>query len=134
MFDFFHYLGVPFKAHGRDKHGLDCWGLVCLFYSREYGIQLPSLDGLVRDVNNPLSVAIVMGTVDKSDWRKTPTPELGDVMLFGSSIAPYHVGLFINNEMMLHTRQGTDTTFERWVGPLWEKRLLGVYRHHERTI
>jgi len=132
MQSFRPYLGIPFKAHGRATSGVDCWGLVCLYYAREFGLALPSYEGLASDVNNPLSVALVMGAVDRSDWLETDDPQEGDVMLFGSHIAPYHVGLFINEEIMLHTRCGTDTTIERWVGPLWEKRLLGVYRHHDR--
>ena len=45
-------IGVPFKVHGRDKGGLDCWG-VAMEVFRRYGVRLPdcwyeSLDDSAR--------------------------------------------------------------------------------------
>ena len=38
------FLGIPYRHGGRDRKGLDCLGLVHLFY-RELGIKVPDNDG-----------------------------------------------------------------------------------------
>src|SRR5690606_9817186 len=38
------FLGIPYRHGGRDRNGLDCLGLVHLFY-QELGIKLPDNDG-----------------------------------------------------------------------------------------
>ena len=37
-------LGIPYEHNGRDKEGLDCWGLVYLFF-KKLGVELPTGDG-----------------------------------------------------------------------------------------
>ncbi|RMB11905.1 C40 family peptidase [Eilatimonas milleporae] len=130
MFDYRPYLAIPFVPHGRDRSGCDCWGLVCLVYRDCFNVSLPPFDRAVGDVNNPLSVAPVMAAGAAQDiWVKSDTPRAGDVLLFGTRAAPYHVGLYVNGDLMLHTRAGTDATTERWRGCLWDRRLIGFFRH-----
>ena len=38
------FLGIPYRHGGRDRKGLDCLGLVHLFY-QELGIKIPDTDG-----------------------------------------------------------------------------------------
>lgn len=34
------YLEIPYESRGRDFHGVDCFGLVYLFYREELGLEL----------------------------------------------------------------------------------------------
>jgi len=34
------YIGLPFKHHGRDVDGIDCWGLPMLYYKEVLGVEL----------------------------------------------------------------------------------------------
>lgn len=37
-------VGIPYEHNGRSKNGIDCWGLVYLFFNK-LGIKLPRNDG-----------------------------------------------------------------------------------------
>ena len=41
------YIGAPWSARGRDRDGLDCWGLVRLVYRDRLFRDLPDYQGYV---------------------------------------------------------------------------------------
>lgn len=43
------FIGLPYLPGGRERDGVDCWGLLRLVYWEERHILLPSLPGLVED-------------------------------------------------------------------------------------
>lgn len=43
------YIGIPYRAGGRERDGLDCWGLIRLIYREERNTLLPEIPGIVKD-------------------------------------------------------------------------------------
>ena len=129
------YIGLPFKTCGRSREeGLDCWGLVRLIYKEQFSIDLPSYNDEYNDSHNNLQTS---STIQKhwGEWLKVPLEEArpGDVIVLRLSGFPTHVGLVIGNNKMLHIIEGTDSVIEDYQSRLWEKRVLGIFRH-ERMI
>ncbi|NMW23861.1 C40 family peptidase, partial [Rhodanobacter denitrificans] len=43
------YVGIPYRTHGRDRAGVDCWGLVRLVMAEVFGAELPDYGDTYRD-------------------------------------------------------------------------------------
>ena len=92
-------LGVPFKAHGRDKSGMDCYGLVLECLRRE-GKSLP--DFFYEDTRQPASEApIYASRTGARETAKAP-----------GTVAEYdvegnlHCGYMLDRELLLHMTHG----------------------------
>jgi hypothetical protein len=125
------YIGLPYKDNGRDIDGIDCWGLVRLYYKEELGIDLPSY---VDEYNGPYDTSVTRAiSLYKDSWNKTTTPAPGDVVLFNIYGEPAHVGVYVGNNKFLHCREGRDSVVESLDNIKWNKRLEGVYKYSENT-
>jgi cell wall-associated NlpC family hydrolase len=86
------YIGLPYVEGGRDWRGVDCWGLLCLIYKQELGIDLPALPGVVQ--GKPLAISREIEERSK-DWVEVPKPDDGDAVAMGMKEAPHHVGVWV---------------------------------------
>lgn len=119
-------IGVPFKEKGRDPDGWDCWGLVCCFYKTVFGIEIPSYED---DYLSAMDVKTVIRLFREGvkEWTKFDLSfeKFGDVAI----IRPNHAGVVITSGRMLHCRAGIETCIERYDNSIWNKRIMGFYRH-----
>lgn len=87
-------LGIPYKDHGRDKNGMDCYGLA-IEVARRYGYKL---DDVVYD-NHDLSLS----DEKKPTLNVTPIdkPREGALieMQYGNEL---HIGVCINSREFIH--------------------------------
>lgn len=121
------YIGIPYKAGGRDRTGCDCWGLVYLVLKEQFGKTIPIFDGLkgptpeestlLFDINRPLV-----------DAYMPDIPKEGDIVLLRILGKPSHVGVYLGHGLMLHTMIGHDSAVDRVDGPRWAKKIEGFYR------
>jgi len=125
------YIGLPYKDNGRDATGIDCWGLVCLFYKNEFDITLPSYQDEYLGANDPNLINIIEDY--KNKWTSTTTPRVGDVVLFNIYGEPAHVGVYVGNNKFLHARENKDVVVESLNNAKWTKRLEGIYEYTEST-
>lgn len=130
MTDWTRYVGIPNRAHGRDRSGVDCWGLVRLVFQEERGIRLPSYVGQCPALDEREDLArLITSERDVGPWREVDRAQPFDVLLFRVGAHETHVGLAVDAKNMLHSFGGAGSVIERMDGPRWRKRLVGVYRY-----
>lgn len=124
------FLGIPYRHGGRDRKGLDCVGLVYLFY-QELGIKLPDSDGQpyaddwykkdperllrgLQQVGRPVNIG------------REPLQPL-DLVYFRIGRAITHTGVMINPGSFLHVLIGKRVQITP-LNPAWRRRLWGARR------
>jgi probable lipoprotein NlpC len=119
-------VGVPFVDRGRDWSGWDCWGLILMAYKSCFGLDLPY--GSDFSCTQPREV-IAAFSDGFQDWPEVLLgKELpGDIIL----TRPCHTGLVMERGKMLNCREGIGTVIERFNNSLWERAIIGIYRHAE---
>lgn len=120
------YVGLPFVDHGRDRSGVDCWGLVMLVYQERLGIALP-------EFRDRYPYAMHRGVADIVEeemrrWTVVGTPEPFDVVVLRVAARPRHVGLWAAPGEMLCVDKGTESCIERLDSVRWSGRIEGYFR------
>lgn len=124
------YVGLDFADKGRDRSGLDCWGLVRLVRQEVFGEKHPCLGEHYRSVRARREIADLIAGEMARAWQPLPSAELvGDVAVYKRKGSALHVGLMVARDRMLHCEERTcGSVVERIDGPTWLPRLVGVYR------
>lgn len=123
------YLSLPFADLGRDRSGVDCWGLVTLAYREQRGIDLPSYTERYASLAERAEIASVM--VDgRSLWAPVPRPAEWDVIMFRRAWGPSHVGIVVGSGQFIHASQSAGAVLiERYNAGRWARTLEGFYRY-----
>jgi hypothetical protein len=125
------YISLKYLKKGRDKDGIDCWGLVKLIYKEQYNIDLPSFsDEYEAEQQTKIEQLIALG---KEGWEKVDTPTIGDVALLRVNGLFMHVGVVVSPNQFIHVSEHTDTTIERFDTGIWKHRVEGFYRYVEKV-
>jgi cell wall-associated NlpC family hydrolase len=124
------YVGIPFKKHGRDRDGLDCWGLFRMIYSEQLGITLPSYE---NEYNDPLNRVAVSNVVSRKvhQWDRIKDEAIGDGILLRIVGHPMHVGIVISEKYMIHCLPNIGVCIEDYKSRIWRKRIIGFYRYQK---
>lgn len=123
------YVGIPWLPKGRERaSGVDCWGLVRLVYAEQLGKVLPALLGRYDDRLSSRAVAAVVDA-ERNRWTQVEAPQPFDVALFHLGSFDQHVAVIVNDELMIHAKDGFTSCLERYCSGMWAERLSGFYRH-----
>jgi cell wall-associated NlpC family hydrolase len=133
------YVGLPFVDGGRDRSGVDCWGLVRLVYAERVGIPLPDF-AEIRAKDWRAVGREIADAVNEDEWLpvlRGQEKELDVVLMRGHGSTgrglvglPCHVGVIAPLGAVLHVEAGTDAVAPKLVSPTVKDRIVGVYRHH----
>lgn len=124
------YIGIPFVPGGRDRNGVDCWGLVYLFYREQKGIELPLLPG--ADWKDSQKVADQVAPY----WKPLERPQDGCLVVMSLKTVPHHVGLFADTDggWILHCWEGRSVVAEKERNlAVRGFRILGYYGLRDRS-
>lgn len=123
------YIGIPFKIHGRDRSGLDCWGLVRLITAEQFGIASPSFKTEYKNAGDHESIRkLIERETEKRTDVEIGTEKLGDLVVFSWRGVPFHIGLVLGDGCMLHIEKNTDSAIERYNGPRWGDKIYGIFK------
>jgi cell wall-associated NlpC family hydrolase len=121
------FVGIPYVHQGRERDGVDCWGLVRLALNEAFGREVPDYayaPTFDRDGLGDLTREV------RSRWLEIPLDraEPGDAIVLRVLGQPCHCGVIAGGGWMLHSLAGHDSVVERYATALWGKRIDGVYR------
>jgi len=114
------YIGKEYEA----PHG--CFRLVEQVFKGAYGIDLGKQDGGLEQAENKDRTARIQQKLIEMT-EQVNDPQEGDVVIIRSR--PFHIGLIISPNMMLHAYNGGTSCIEDYDDIRWNKRVEGFYRY-----
>lgn len=131
------YIGLPWRARGDGRDGLDCWNLCRLVYHERLGIELESYSsGYVTAFERAEIAALISGARAQAPWREiAPGNEREfDIAIFRCAGLATHIGIVTAPGQMLHVNSGQDSMIERYRDGKWLPRLIGFQRHESAHV
>ena len=124
------YVGIPYEDLGRTVTGCDCWGLARLVYEAEMKIILPGYTQGYASAEEQAEVASLIGQeTSTSVWGRVDQPKDYDLLLFRHGRHESHVGIYVDQGVMLHMATDDQSKHERFDQGRWKARLVGCFRH-----
>lgn len=128
--DWSRWIGIPWADRGRDRAGCDCYGLICLVYAEEFGVELPSYaDDYVTAADVDAVAALL--TAGREAWLRIPAgmERTADVALVWQGRVLGHAGIVARPGKLLHVKRGQASVIESYRRPGARFRVEGFYRH-----
>lgn len=94
-----------------------------MFYRRVLTIELDRLS-----YDNPDDKEVVDGlfNIQKLNFNKVDSPQVGDIIVFRVQGLAGHVGVFLKENQFVHTMRKTNCCVERL--DRWNRKIIGFYR------
>jgi len=116
-------IGIPYKDHGRDNSGMDCYGIT-IEVLRRFGKTMP--DVFYADTNNKTNEEVLRVLEKGIPNINIKFPEEGAVVEIIVMGQPSHVGVCLGDGTFIHALKKIGVVIE----PLfkYEKKIRGFYR------
>jgi cell wall-associated NlpC family hydrolase len=119
------YIGIPFTEY-------NCWQLVRKVYREQFNIDLPLLDNEYFNHMDRTNIEKLYNRELAINWKKQDVPRIGDCVVMRIRNQPWHVGIIISKDTMLHTENKLEAVRERFTGPAWKNNIIGFYRYEPK--
>jgi len=119
-------IGIPFKRNGRDKNGMDCWGLCMEVKKRTDGTILPDF---VTQGDKESIVGLFLNGIDMAERLESPEPYCFVCIGLVSPLVD-HVGIVLKDcRHFIHMlSERSSSSIERLDAIHWRNRIRGYYR------
>ena len=107
------WLRIPYRDHGRDWTGCDCWGLVRMVRFALRGDFLPSYGGI--DPQDKSALTAAAGEVMSLDGFRECEPRLGAIAAVWRGALCLHVGIVVEVEGRLAVLETGRRIGVRWL-------------------
>lgn len=112
---FRNYEGTKYKYGGTDKNGFDCSGFTQIMYKNAFKVQLPR-------------TTIAQSKLGRKISKNKLKP--GDLVFFRPTRKYRHVGIFIGDNMFIHSSTSNGVTKSSINNVYWKKK----YRYAKRIL
>ena len=100
MVDVSDLIGIPYKEHGRDKSGMDCYGLV-MEVAKRFGVNLPDFD--YETHTDEFFNTNAIDCIKSGKPKKIHTLVEGALILFANSRGQMiHIGIYLGDGYIVH--------------------------------
>ena len=124
--DFDRYVGLPWKSGGRGFDGVDCYGLVWLFYAHELGTSIRSFAEAYSNAEDRSETAELFSV--GVDGRLPAKAAPGAVVLIRRGKLPCHVGIAAPGRRILHIEKRDGLSVMAPITASLSNRIEGYFR------
>lgn len=134
MFNYSDLIGVPFLQDGRDKSGMDCYGLSAEVF-RRFGKEIGEYWCCVEDKEK--INAIYRGAMQNGKWREVdykhgeeiPVPALIGLRFNAPAGVVNHTAVYIGEGKFIHTRERIGVCVDSINSMAWRRQIVGIYEY-----
>ncbi len=123
------YIGLPFKHHGRDVDGIDCWGLPMLYYKEVLGVELQ--DWWYESDWSKKGENYFVDNYKDFHFERVDSPTKHDIALIFTDIKtkiPNHAMIIIEPPNIALTAASRGSHLTDLNNNVWKRRIEGFYR------
>lgn len=125
------YIGLPWAPLGRDRAGVDCFGLYRLALGELTGFWLPSYAERYATTEETAEIERVIHAEADRDWLRVDSVRPLDVAVFRRGRFDSHIGIVLSPSLFIHMIDRDCSKVGRFDDPLYRRILAGCWRHRD---
>ena len=118
------YIGLPFEQY-------NCWQLMCEVYNTEFDISLPHFENEYENSKDAKNIKAIYEREFKR-FKKIEHQKDFCFIVIRMQGQPWHCGLVVDTNVMLHTERGIGAVCQRFNTLEWKNRVIGYYEYQSK--